>query len=163
MVAPKKKVSPKKLAPKKTSAGASYRQSLRERTAASNAFARRDADPQWSNGEGSKRVKGKVKPGEYIPLYNDVTPIYKAIKKYGHEGRGGGDFPMGEAKANTFKGKQYLKNTGGTLSSNYSVKAGTIAGPKTLRNESDMAKFKEMNAKRDARNKALRRGRGKGK
>ena len=152
--------TPKKVSPKKVSAGSAYRQSLRERTAASNAFARRDVDPEWSNGEGSKRVRGTVKPGTYIDLYDDVSKLYGEIKKYGTAGRGGGDFPMGEAKANTYKGKQYLRGTG-SLTSGLQVKAGTVAGPKTARNNSDLEKARKMNEKRDKNNMMLRRGKGR--
>ena len=155
-----KKVSPKKVSPKKTSAGSDYRKSLRERAAASNAFARRDAAPEWSNGEGSKRVKGTVKPGTYIDLYDDVSELYGAIKKYGPEGRGGGDFPMGEAKANTYKGKQYLKGTG-SLTSGLKVKAGTIPGPKTMINPAAMKAAALKNAVRDRAIKQTRRKGGK--
>jgi hypothetical protein len=164
MGAPKRAI-PKKVTTKPAkpaSAGARYQQSLRERTAASNAFARRDVAPEWSNGEGSTRVRGTVRPGSWIDLYSDVTPTYKAIKKYGHEGRGGGDFPMDEAKANTYKGKQYLYRPGyPSLTDGLEVKAGTIAGPKTTRNPAALAKAREMNAQRDARNMALRRGKGR--
>ena len=152
--------TPKKVSPKKTSAGAAYRQSLRERTAASNAFARRDVAPEWSNGEGSKRVKGTVKPGTYVDLYDDVSELYGAIKKYGSEGRGGGDFPMDEAKANTYKGKQYLKGTG-SLTSGLKVKYGTIAGPKTMINPDALKAQKIKDAKRDAKIMTKRRGKGR--
>lgn len=162
MAAPKR-VTPKKVTTKPAkpaSAGAAYRQSLRERTAASNAFARRDVAPEWSNGEGSTLVRGTVRPGSWIDLYSDVTPTYKAIKKYGHEGRGGGDFPMDEAKANTYKGKQYLNNKYGSLTAGLEVKAGTVAGPKTTRNPAALKAQALKDAARDAAINASRKARG---
>jgi hypothetical protein len=159
----RRRVTPKKVTTKPAkpaSAGAAYRQSLRERTAASNAFARRDVGYERTAGDGSPLVKGTVKPGQYIPLYNDVSKTYNAIRKHGTTGYGGGDFPMAEAKANTFKGKQYLKNTGGTLTSNYQVKAGTIAGPKTTRDPVALKAQALKNAARDGAINARRKAAG---
>jgi hypothetical protein len=93
-------------------------------------------------------------------MYSDVTSTYKAIKKYGHEGRGGGDFPMDEAKRNTYKGKQYLNSKYGSLTAGLEVKAGTIAGPKTMRNPAALKAQALKNAARDGAINARRKAAG---
>jgi hypothetical protein len=69
---------------------------------------------------------------------------------------------MDEAKANTYKGKQYLKGTGSpSLTSGLKVKAGTIAGPKTMINTAAIKTQALKNAQRDAKNMTLRKGKGR--
>jgi hypothetical protein len=139
---------------------------LRNRVAASEKFARRDETYTSYNESTGKPYTVKPKRGEYVPLYDDVTKFYNEIVKYGHEGRGGGDFPEAQAKKNTIKGRQYLDSTQGQNLGAYGtlgkrVKYGTIAGPKTVTNLVDMAKARKMNEKRDKNNMMLRRGKGR--
>jgi hypothetical protein len=163
MATPKKNAAPKKVATQPESAGARYRRLLRERTAASGKFARRDETyTQYNESTGKKIGKVGPKRGDYIDLYDDVSSVYGAIKKYGHEGYGGGDFPMDTAKANTYKGKQYLKYpSGASLTSGLKVKYGTIAGPKTMINPDALKAQKIKDAKRDAKIMTKRRGKGR--
>jgi hypothetical protein len=140
---------------------------LRNRMAASEQFARRDRT-YTSSGEGTgKRTIVRPKRGEFIPFYDDVTNFYNEIVKYGHEGRGGGDFPEAQAKKNTIKGRQYLDSTqgrdvyGSKATLGKKVKYGTVAGPKTVTNLADMEKARKMNEKRDKNNMMLRRGKGR--
>jgi hypothetical protein len=147
---------PKKFDPKKD---------LRNRMAASEKFARRDQSYMQYNESTGKKI-GMVGPkrGESVPFYDDVTKFYNEIVKYGHEGRGGGDFPEAQAKKNTIKGRQYLDSTQGagvygTLGKR--VKYGTVAGPKTVTNLADKEKARQMNEKRDKNNMMLRRGKGR--
>jgi len=124
---------------------------LRERVSASEKVARRDAGVWYPDSGGVKRVK--INAGEYVPLLRNVTGVVKEVKRTGKQG----DFDLQGALKNTFKGKNY----GGAdwWNRSISVKAGTVAGPKTARNNTDLAKAQEKNAVRDrAIKKTQRKG-----
>ncbi len=131
------------------------KKALRARVSASEKVARRDAGIYYAEGTNPGPRQRQIPAGQYVPLLRDVTNVVKEVRKTGNQG----DFDMEGALKNTFKGRNY----GGADWNNrsLSVKAGTVAGPKTARNNSDLAKAKEMNAKRDKRNMLLRRGKGR--
>jgi hypothetical protein len=113
--------------------------SVRNRMAASEAFARRD---------------GKPKAGEFIPFYSDVTKRVNDINKWGSTRENSQGFAFSQAVKNTIGGRQYLPSTGrGGVRSNSGIKVryGTVAGPKTAVNMTDLYKAKIMNEDRDAK------------
>lgn len=168
-----KRVTPKKVTTKPAKPAFDPKADLRRRMSASEKFARRDAGvwyPESGPLAGKGPIKNKVARGEYIDLYSDVTKTYNAVRALSPDDRANSDFNMYDAKRNTVKGRQYLNpNTigGGPVDSSTSykggrqVRSGTIAGPRTARNLADLAKAKEMNAKRDALNMMKRRGKGR--
>lgn len=144
MAPPKRKVTkiaPKTSMPKPPAPGGYYNPvtSVRNRMAASEAFARRD---------------GKPKAGDFIPFYSDVTKRVNTINKWGSTRENSLGFNFSQAVTNTINGRQYLPSTGRAGvrgNSGIKVKYGTVAGPKTAVNMTDMAKAAAMNQDRDAK------------
>lgn len=146
MTQPKRKI-PKTAKPKPPVPGGYYSPStsVRNRMAASEAFARRDGNP---------------KAGDFIPLYSDVTKRVNTINKWGSTRQNAQGFAFSEAVRNTIGGRQYLPSTGtGGVRGNSGIKVkyGTVAGPRTAVNLTDMARAAAMNQDRDAKNARRRK------
>ena len=150
-----KRVTPKKVTTKPAKPAFDPKKALRERVSASEKVARRDAGIFYAEGTNPGPRPRQVPAGQYVPLLRDVSSTVREVRRTGNQG----DFDLQGALKNTFKGKQY----GGEdwFGRSISVKAGTVAGPKTARNNSDLAKAAKMNAERDKRNMLLRRGKGR--